>query len=83
MFSTFFYNPIYNLFVLILDFITSDVGLAIVLVTILVKIILFPLAKQSIKTQIGMKKIKPELDALQKKYGKNQSEKNAKKWLWR
>lgn len=73
MFSTLFYNPIYNLFVLILDFITSDVGIAIILVTIVVKFILFPLAKQSIKTQIGMKKIKPELDALQQKYGKKPS----------
>lgn len=70
MFSTLFYNPIYNAFVLILDFITSDVGIAIILVTILVKIVLFPLAKQAIKTQIGMKKAKPELDALQSKYGK-------------
>lgn len=70
MFSTFFYNPVYNLFVLALDFITSDVGLAIILITIVVKLILFPLAKQSIKTQIGMKKIKPELDVIQKKYGK-------------
>jgi YidC/Oxa1 family membrane protein insertase len=79
MFSTLFYNPIYNLFVLILDFITSDVGLAIVLVTILVKIILFPLAKQSIKTQIGMKQIKPELDALQKKYGKKPEQEERQK----
>ena len=70
MFSTLFYNPIYNLFVFILEFVTSDVGLAIILVTIVIKFILFPLAKQSIKTQIGMKKIKPELAALQKKYGK-------------
>ena len=73
MFSTLFYNPIYNLFVLILDYLTSDVGLAIILVTIVIKFILYPLAKQSIKTQIGMKKIKPQLDALQKKYGKKPS----------
>jgi len=70
MFSTFFYNPIYNLFVLILDFVTSDAGIAIILVTVIIKFALFPLAKQAIKTQIGMKQIKPELDALQKKYGK-------------
>ncbi len=70
MFSTLFYNPIYNLFVLILDVVTSDVGIAIILVTVIIKLFLFPLAKQSIITQIGMKKIKPEIDALQKKYGK-------------
>ncbi|MFW0871310.1 MAG: YidC/Oxa1 family membrane protein insertase [Patescibacteria group bacterium] len=70
MFATLFHNPIYNLFVLILDFITSDVGIAIILMTIIIKLLLFPLAKQSIKTQIGMKKIKPELDLIQKKYGK-------------
>jgi len=70
MFSTFFYNPIYNLLALILDFVTTDAGIAIILATITVKLVLFPLAKRAIKTQIGMKKIKPELDALQKKYGK-------------
>lgn len=58
------------MFVLILDFVTSDAGIAIILVTVLIKILLFPLAKKAIKTQIGMKQIKPELDALQKKYGK-------------
>ena len=70
MFSALIYNPIYNLLIAILDFISSDVGIAIIIVTILIKIMLFPLAKSAIKTQIGMKKIKPEQDVIQKKYKK-------------
>ena len=73
MFDALFYNPIYNLFVFLLDNLTSDAGIVIIAVTIIIKIILFPLAKQAIKTQVNMKKIKPELDALQVKYNKGKN----------
>jgi len=81
MFSTLIYNPLYNLLIAILDFVSSDLGIAIIIMTLIVKIILFPLAKSAIKTQIGMKKIKPEQDAIQEKYkkGKNISKEDRQK----
>ncbi len=79
MFATIFYNPIYNLLIFFLNFSWMDAGIAIILTTILIKIILYPLFKKQIKTQIALKKMKPELDDLKKKYeGKTDKENKQK-----
>ncbi len=67
MFDTFFYNPIYNLVVFLSDYIV-DAGIVIILATIIIKIILFPLFTKQINNQIATKKAKPALDALTEKY---------------
>jgi len=60
--NTFFYQPIYNALIFIINNITfGDVGFAIILATILIKFALFPLTKKSIKSQVLMKKMEPEL----------------------
>lgn len=75
MFSTLFYNPLYNLLVLVIDKIPGgDVGLATIIVTCLVKIILFPLSKQATKTQLKMKLLEPEIQKIKEQYGKNREE---------
>src|SRR3989344_6087867 len=62
------YAPIYNGLVFFVDKLPShDVGIAVVLVTVIVRIILFPLAKSAIKTQIKMKEVAPEIEELKKK----------------
>ncbi len=67
MFDTFFYNPIYNLVVLLSDYIV-DAGVVIIIATLIIKIILFPLYRRQIDNQIATKKAKPHLEALNKKY---------------
>lgn len=62
-----FYNPIYNLVVFLSNNIV-DAGIVIILTTIIVKTILFPLFNKQINSQIATKKAKPEIDALTKKY---------------
>ncbi len=47
-----------------------DLGVAVVLITILVKAAMFPLAKGAVKTQEAMKVAKPELDAIQAEFKK-------------
>ena len=47
-----------------------DLGVAVVLLTVLVKFALFPLAKGAVKTQEAMKVAKPELDTIQEKFKK-------------
>ena len=75
MFSTLFYNPIYNLLVLVIDKIPGgDVGLATIIVTCIVKVILFPLSKQATKTQLKMKLLEPEIQKIKEQYGKNREE---------
>lgn len=62
LWNTIFYEPIYNILIFIIDNITfGDVGFAIILVTIIIKFILAPLTKKSIKSQILMKRMEPEL----------------------
>ena len=69
LWTTIFYQPIYNALIFLIDTITlGDVGFAIIILTIIVKLILFPLAKKSIKSQLFMKRLEPELKALKKKY---------------
>jgi YidC/Oxa1 family membrane protein insertase len=48
------------------------VGLAVILFTCIIKIIIFPLSQQSIKTQFEMKKIEPEINEIKNKYKDNQ-----------
>lgn len=65
MFHTFFYEPIYNLIVLVLTFIPlHDIGGAIVIVTLIVKGILLPFNMSALRTQYMMKKIEPEMNKI-------------------
>lgn len=74
MFNTLFYAPIYNVLVWLIDVIPShDAGIALVIITILVSILLFSVSKKAIKTQIGLKEIEPELKKI-KETVKDQSE---------
>ena len=44
-------------------------GIAIILLTLLIKLITYPLTKTSMKSMKNMQKLKPELDKLKEKYG--------------
>lgn len=69
LWNTVFYQPIYNILIFIIDNITfGDVGFAIILVTIVVKLALSPLTKKSIKSQILMKRMEPELKQIKKDF---------------
>ncbi|MFA6251259.1 MAG: YidC/Oxa1 family membrane protein insertase [Candidatus Paceibacterota bacterium] len=69
LWNSVFYQPIYNILIFIIDNITfGDVGFAIILVTIIVKLILAPLTRKSIKSQILMKKMEPELKQIKKDF---------------
>lgn len=50
------------------DHITGNWGLAIIMMTVCLRTLLFPLTYKSIKTTIAMRKLKPELDALNAKF---------------
>ena len=69
LWTTIFYQPIFNALIFIINYITiGDVGFGIILLTIIVKLILFPLTKKSIKSQILMKRIEPDLKRIKKDY---------------
>jgi YidC/Oxa1 family membrane protein insertase len=75
LFNLLFFNPIYNgLIFLMTVFSWMDLGVAIIVITIIVKLIIFPLKKKSIKLQIIQKKIEPELKKIKEEFKDNKEE---------
>ena len=67
-----FTNPLYNALIVFVDIIPGgDVGLAVIVLTLLVRVILFPLSQKSSRTQLVMKRIQPAVEALKKKFKDN------------
>jgi len=68
-FNTLVYEPLYNGLVFLVGVVPAhDVGIAVIVLTIAVRIVLFPLSKRAIATQIQMKQIAPQVEALKEKY---------------
>ena len=65
LFSNFIYEPLYNALVFLIDIVPGhSAGLAVILLTLIIRFILFPLSKKAIRTQIAMRKIEPEVKKL-------------------
>jgi YidC/Oxa1 family membrane protein insertase len=63
---------------------TKTWGLAICLLTITVKVLMFPLSISQIKSSMAMRKLKPEMDDLNKKYKDDATQRGlAMQELWR
>lgn len=70
LFTTIFYQPILNLLVFLYNTISfQDLGVAIILLTVIIKAILWPLNKKSIKSQKDLQELQPKLNELKKQYG--------------
>lgn len=81
LFTIFFYQPIYNALVLLVSVIPGgDVGLAVVLLTILVRFVLAPLSLKALKSQKELQVLQPLLKEMQEKY-KDDKEMQAKKLM--
>lgn len=62
LFSSLIYQPIYNALAFLVGvFPGGNVGLAIIVLTVLIKLALFPLSLSAIRTQIVMREIDPEM----------------------
>ena len=72
MFHELFYKPMYNILIFILDILPNhNVAIAVILLTILIKIILLPLSHKMFRTQIIQKKIQPLISKIQEEYKDN------------
>lgn len=69
------YDPLYNGLVFFVGIIPShDMGLAVIALTIVVRIIIYPLSKRAIESQLAMKKIAPAVEEIKKKHKSNSAE---------
>jgi len=70
LWNTLLVHPIMNL-TLFAYSIVHDFGLAIILVTILIRLALYPLYVTQIRSQRAMQEVAPAMEELKKKYGKD------------
>jgi len=76
-FHTVFYNPIYNALVALIALIPGgDVGVAVILVTVVIRLILLPFSLSAARTQRAMKVLEPKIKELKEKH-KGDKEKEA------
>lgn len=69
IFFTVLYQPLFNLLVFLYDVIPgNDIGFAIIAVTILIKLALFPVSHKSLKSQKAMASLQPKIQELKKQY---------------
>ncbi|OHA94360.1 MAG: hypothetical protein A3D37_00770 [Candidatus Zambryskibacteria bacterium RIFCSPHIGHO2_02_FULL_38_22] len=73
-FKILIYIPLYNLLILILNVSFIDAGIATIILTVLVKVILYPLAKKSTVTQTRMKEKEEEISLLKERYKDKQEQ---------
>lgn len=75
LFNAFIYNPIYNTLAFVVGAIPGgDLGIAIIIVTILVRLIIFPLSAAAARTQIEMQELNPKLSKLRADLKDNKEE---------
>ena len=71
LFNEFLYRPLLNLLFLIYNNIWADLGVAIILLTIIIRLILLPLFYKSAKDQTIIQKITPRIKEIQKNHKDN------------
>lgn len=75
IFHSVFYQPLYNGLVFLISVIPgADVGLAVVILTLLVKIIILPLSHRSVASQAKMRSIEPEIKKVKEQHKDKQEQ---------
>jgi YidC/Oxa1 family membrane protein insertase len=65
-------NPVLNVLVALTQLLGGSFGLAIIALTVIVRLISWPLTKRQLNSTKAMQEMQPKIQELQKKYGKNQ-----------
>jgi len=78
IFNTILYYPLLNILFLLYYYLPGkDLGIAVIVLTILIKLIFYPLGAQALKSQKAMSEIQPKIKEIQEKY-KDDKEKQTK-----
>jgi len=81
IFNVVLYYPLFNALIAIYDYLPGhDFGLAIIVLTVIIRIILYPLSVSALHSQIAIQKLQPKIQEIQDTY-KNDKEKQAKETL--
>lgn len=81
LFNLILYQPIFNALVFLYNIVPGhDIGIAIILLTIVIKLVLYPFSIQAIKSQKALQELQPKLEELKRKY-KGQKERLAQEMM--
>jgi YidC/Oxa1 family membrane protein insertase len=70
LFKAVFSQPIFNLLIWLYDVVPGkDIGVAIILLTVIVKMVLWPFSQKALKSQKALSDLQPKVEALKKQYG--------------
>jgi len=75
IFNTILCRPLLNVLVLLYEYLPGhDFGVAVIVLTILIKVILYPLGIKAIKSQKALSELQPKVKEVQEKYKNNKEE---------
>jgi YidC/Oxa1 family membrane protein insertase len=70
IFNIILYKPIFNIFIGLYDLI-PDAGIAILIITALIRLVLYPMTSKSIKAQRSLQELQPKMNEIKEKYKKD------------
>lgn len=74
-FHTVFYQPLYNALILLIDLLPwLDVGIIVILFTIIIKTILFPISRKSLYAQQKLKTLEPKISEIKEQIKDQQAQ---------
>ena len=77
IFNIVLYKPLFNLLIVLYNYIPGhDFGIAIIFLTIIIRVIIYPLSVKAANSQKALQNIQPKIQEIQKKY-KDDKEKQA------
>ncbi len=72
LFNEIFYRPLFNGLIFLYNIVPGhDMGVSIIILTILIRFILWPLTNKSISNQKALTKIQPQIEEIKKKFKNN------------
>ena len=75
MFHAIFYQPVLNLLVFVYNHVPGhDIGIAIIVLTIVIKAVLWPLSSKALKSQKALQSLQPKLEEIKAKHKDNKEE---------
>lgn len=78
-FYTIIYQPLFNILIFLYNNVSfNDLGIAVIFITIIIKIMLHPLGIKAARSQKEMESIQPDIKKIQEKYKKNKEEQSRK-----
>jgi len=77
IFSILLYKPLFNILILLYNFIPPhDLGISVIILTLFVRILISPLSIKSFKTQKALSELQPKIKEIQAKYKGNTQKQN-------